>query len=121
MEEFIIFYRDIYKARGLIFIMGEYLFKVHKSYRLVVAVCDKELYGRKLEEGVKALDLTGQFFEGDEVSEVELKEKLIEFAKEDATFNIVGPKSVGIAQELEIVGDGGVVEIDGVPFALVLL
>jgi len=40
--------------------------------------------------------------------------------KEDATFNIVGEKSIKIAKELEIIKDEGVIEIEGVPFALVL-
>jgi hypothetical protein len=100
--------------------MGEILFKIHKSYRLVVAICDKDVYGRKLVEGVKQLDLTGPFFKGDEVDEVELKERITDAAKEDATFNIVGSKSVGVAKEMGIVKDEGVMEVEGVPFALIL-
>jgi len=100
--------------------MGEILFKIHKSYRLVVAICDKSVYGRKLVEGNRQLDLTGPFFQGDEVSEKELKEKITDCFKEDATFNIVGEKSIRVAKELEIVKDEGVIEIEGVPFALVL-
>ena len=96
--------------------MGEILFKIHKSYRLVVAICDKDIYGRKLVEGNNALDLTGPFFEGDEVDEAELKIKIIDFAKEDATFNIVGEKSIRVAKEVEIIESAGVMEIEGVPF-----
>ena len=100
--------------------MGDIFFKIHKSYRLVVAVCDKDVYGRKLVDGNRQLDLTSQFFEGEEVSETELKERMTDVAKEDATFNIVGEKSIKVAKELEIVRDEGVIEIEGVPFALVL-
>jgi len=100
--------------------MGDILFKVHKSYRLVVAICDKDVYGRKLIEGERVLDLTGPFFQGDEITVDELKEKISDCFKEDATFNIVGENSIRVAKELEIVKDEGIIEIEGVPFALVL-
>ena len=101
--------------------MGDYLFKVHESYRWVVAVCDKDVYGRKLVDGERQLDLTGPFFEGEEVDEDGLRERIVDCVKEDATFNIVGVRSVGVAKSLGIVKDEGVIEIEGVPFALVLL
>jgi len=100
--------------------MGEILFKVHKSYRLVVAICDKDIYGRKLVEGNRQLDLTGPFFQGEEVDEAELKEKIIDCSKEDATFNIVGSRSVGVAKEIGLVKDEGILKVENVPFALVL-
>lgn len=101
--------------------MGDILFKIHESYRWVVAVCDKDVYGRKLSEGNRQLDLTGPFFNGEEIGNGELKERIVDCMKEDATFNIVGATSVGVAREIGLVKEGGVVEIEGVPFALVLL
>jgi len=101
--------------------MGKILFKIHKSSRWVVAVCDKDVYGRKLVEGKRQLDLSGDFFNGEEFDEGRIKEKIIDCAKEDATFNIVGADSVRVAKEIGLVVDDGVVEIEGVPFALVLL
>jgi hypothetical protein len=59
------------------------LVKIHKSYRPIVAVCDSELYGKKILEGEKQLDLTGQFFKGEEKTEEETKEILIDLRKED--------------------------------------
>jgi len=112
---------NIYKEGGFFFIMGEILFKIHESYRWVVAICDKDVYDRKLVDGERQLDLTGPFFNGEEVSDEELKEKILDCIREDATFNIVGSKSVSIAKELGLVVDEGVIEIEGVPFALVLL
>jgi len=103
--------------------MGEknILLKVHKSYRWVVAVCDKELYGNKFVEDKKQLDLTGEFFHGDEMNCDEVKNEIERCALEDATFNIVGENSVRIAKEMGVVVDGGVSEIKGIPFALVLV
>ena len=101
--------------------MGGILFKVHESYRWVVAVCDEDVFGRKLKEGDRVLDVSGDFFKGDVMGEDESRREIIRCAREDATFNFVGSRSVGIAKELGLVKDSGVVEIDGVPFALVLL
>ena len=101
--------------------MGEILLKVHESYRWVVAVCDKDVFGRKLIDGKRVLDLSGQFFDGDSMSEEKIREEIVRCSREDASFNFVGEDSVALAKELELVTDEGVVEIEGVPFALVLL
>jgi len=100
--------------------MGDILFKIHKSYREVVAICDKDVYGRNLSEGEKALDLTGPFFKGEEISEEEAGERIIDCVKEDATFNLVGEKVIKIAKEVGLIKDEGVLKVEGVPFALVL-
>ena len=101
--------------------MGEILLKVHESYRWVVAVCDKDVFGRKLIDGKRVLDLSGRFFEGDCMSEDKAREEIVRCAREDATFNFVGEKSVAIAKKLGIVKNEGIVFIEGIPFALVLL
>ncbi|MFH1238360.1 MAG: DUF424 family protein [archaeon] len=97
------------------------ILKVHKSYRWVVAVCDEELLGRKLVDGKRALDLSGQFFKGETMNCDEVRKEVSRCKDEDATFNFVGKRSVKIAKELEIVNDESVIEIEGIPFALVLL
>ncbi len=100
--------------------MGEIIIKAHKSYREVVAVCDSDLLGKKFLEGERVLDLTGQFFEGDEFSFEEALEKIKFYVREDATFNIVGEDSVGLCLKVGIISEEGVLRVDGVPFALVL-
>ena len=113
--------------------MGNVLLKVHESYRWVVAVCDVDVFGRKLREsevgslkseegkGGRVLDVSGDFFRGEEMSEGEAREEIVRCNGEDATFNFVGEDSVRIAKELGLVKDEGVSYIEGVPFALVLL
>ena len=101
--------------------MGDVLLKVHESYRWVVAVCDEDVFGRKLVEGDRVLDVSGNFFKGKEMSLDEARGEIIRCAGEDATFNFVGVDSVGVAKELGIVKEEGIVLIDGVPVALVLL
>lgn len=101
--------------------MGDILLKVHESYRWVVAVCDKDIYGRKLVQDNRVLDLSGEFFNGGEMDEDEAAREIVRCDKEDATFNFVGEKSVGVAKKLGLVEDEGIVIIEGIPFALVLL
>jgi uncharacterized protein len=101
--------------------MKKVLVKVHESYRWVVAVCDEDIFGRKLSEENRVLDVSGEFFNGEKMSEDEAVAEIVRCNREDATFNFVGEESVGLAKRLGLVKDEGVVEIEGVPFALVLL
>lgn len=92
-----------------------------KSYRDIVAICDKELIGKKFEEGKFQLDLKESFYKGEEVDEQKAIEIIQNMSAEDATFNIVGEKSVQTAISAGIINENSVGEIDGVKFALVLM
>ncbi len=94
---------------------------VIKSYRDVVAICDKELIGKKFEEGIFQLDVKESFFKGRETSKEEVSEIMRDMKLEDSTFNIVGEKSIKIALETGIITKQGIGKIDGIPFALVLI
>jgi len=50
------------------------LVKIHNAYRYVVAICDKEILGKKFEESNIVLDVRDNFFGGDEVDEKNLIE-----------------------------------------------
>ena len=94
--------------------------KIHKSYRDVVAICDSELIGKKFEDEKFQLDVKENFYMGDKVLEKEAIGIMKDMIKEDATFNIVGEKSVNAALKAEIICEEQVGEIQGVPFAMVL-
>lgn len=98
-----------------------YVVNVIKSYRDVVAICDKELLGKKFEEGEFQIDVKENFFLGKEVSEKEIIEIINDMAKEDATFNIVGENSVNLVLKTGIINKEGIKTIQGIPVALVLL
>ena len=102
-------------------VMGNILFKVHESYRWVVAVCDKDVFGRKLIDGKRVLDVGGAFFDGKEMRDEEVEAEIARCVDEDATFNFVGKERVGLAKIMGIVKDEGVIDIDGVPVALILM
>ena len=101
--------------------MGNILLKVHESYRIVVAVCDQLVFGLKLVDGERVLDVSGEFFNGKIMNVAEAREEIVRLAAEDATFNFVGEESVGIAKELGLVVDEGVMRIEDVPVGLVLM
>jgi hypothetical protein len=95
-----------------------------KSYRYVVAVCDSELLGKYFSESMFQLDVKESFFKGKEgkkVRENELIDILQDMQKEDATFNLVGQRTIDAAIKAEIITQENIGEIQGVPFALVLL
>ncbi|MBS3078681.1 DUF424 family protein [Candidatus Pacearchaeota archaeon] len=95
--------------------------KIHEAYRIVVAVCDTELLGKYFSEGIKQIDIKEGFFKGEEKNFKETVELLIELNKEDATFNIIGQESVKAALEAKIISPEGIITIDNIPVALVLM
>lgn len=94
---------------------------VIKSCRDVVAVCDSNLIGEKFEEGEMQLDVKESFYKGEDVSREKAIKIMKDMAKEDATFNIVGEEAVDAAIEAEIISEEGVMKIEGISFALILM
>ena len=97
------------------------LIKKHSSYRQVIVICDKELIGKKFEQGKLSLEITENFFKGEEKSEQEILRMIEIAAAEDATFNIVGEKSVALSLKAGIIKQEGIMRIQSVPVALILL
>lgn len=96
-------------------------FKIHKSYRVVVAICDSELVGKYFEEGMFQLDVKESFYKGQEAHEEEIARLMKRWSVEDSTFNLVGEKSVSLAVELGLIAEDTIKTIRGIPFAMVLL
>lgn len=95
--------------------------RIIKSYRDVVAICDSDILGEKFEEGQFQIDVKEGFYKGEERDEDETKEIILKMAMEDATFNIVGEKSVNLAISTGIITREGIKTIQGIPFAMVLV
>jgi hypothetical protein len=91
------------------------------SYRYVVAICDKELIGKTFEEGEYQLDIKENFYKGEIKSEAEVIKIIKDMSAEDATFNIVGERSVQTAIKSRIISENSVLKIQGIPYAMVLL
>ena len=92
--------------------------KIHEAYRTIVAVADAEIIGQTFEEGIKQIQVRESFFKGDLKTREELITILRNLNYEDATFNIVGEKSIATAIEAGIINGGGIMKIGSVPIAL---
>jgi uncharacterized protein len=92
-----------------------------KSYRYVVAICDSELIGKLVEEKNIQLNIKENFYKGKKVNEEEAIKIVLDMAREDATFNIVGKKSTSVAIKAGIISKENVKEISGIPYSLVLI
>jgi hypothetical protein len=97
------------------------LIKIIKTYRDVVAICDKELIGKRFEEDKFQLKVKENFFNGDETDEEKAIEIMKQMSMKDSTFNIVGKKSVNTAIKAGIISREGIKKIQDIPFALVLI
>ena len=96
-------------------------FKIHKSYRNVVALCDADLIGKKFEEGKRQLDCRENFYKEKLVSKEEAIKLLKKQSEEDSTFNIIGHKSTKVAIEAGIISENSIDKIQNIPFTLILI
>jgi len=88
--------------------------KVHKlKYENIVALCDKELIGKLLEEKNLQLNITERFYKGEELPE----DEIILLLKNSTNINIVGEKSINLALKSGIIDKENIIKIQGVPHA----
>jgi hypothetical protein len=95
--------------------------KIHSAYRIIVALADSDLIGKTFEEGIRRLEVRPNFFEGEKKEKKEIMKILKDMQREDATFNIIGEESCQCALEAKIIKEEGIIRIQNVPVALVLL
>ncbi len=103
------------------------LVNIVRSYRDIVAICDSELLGKYFEEGNFQLDIKESFYKGDTLkgtskkTEQEVIQIILDMKSEDATFNIVGERSVNCAVKSGLILQESIRTIQGIPFVLILL
>jgi hypothetical protein len=94
------------------------LVKVHRREgRTLVAVCDSELAGQKFEEDDRQLDLTGDFFKGDQLPPDEIGDLI----RNADIVNLVGKEAVALGLDEGVVDSGAVIVIAGIPAAQAVL
>lgn len=90
-----------------------YMKKYDTEGQVIVAVCDKDILGKKFREDELVLKLDECFYKGDEASEKEVKEAL-----SSATIaNIAGEKSIVCAVECGCIDPETIIFIEGIPHA----
>jgi len=87
--------------------------KVHEMEKgTIVAVVDQDLLGNKFEEGDVQLDLTSDFYKGEEKSSQEVGDLL----RNARGINLVGRKAIKLALEEGIIDEDMVKKIADVPY-----
>jgi uncharacterized protein len=94
--------------------------RIHKSYRNIVAICDSEILGKKFEEGKLQIEVKENFFGTEKHSEEEIKKIIRDMSREDATFNIIGKRSVNLALKENLISEEDIKKIQNIPFTMVL-
>lgn len=88
--------------------------KIHKrDGKTVVAVCDSSLLGKRFEEKDMQLDLSSDFYAGDEMDETEAGD-LIRNADH---INLVGKESVNLGIKEGVIDEDNVKSISNIPYA----
>ena len=92
--------------------------KIHKkSGRALIAVCDSNLLGRLFEENGKQLDLSSDFYKGEERDPVEIGDLI----RNADMVNLVGEESIKLGLQEEVIEESHILKIDGVPHAQAVL
>jgi hypothetical protein len=78
---------------------------------ILLAACDDEILGKTFCEGELQLIVSESFYGGERIS----KEDFILQIKKATIVNLVGKAVIEIALELELIGQEGIIEIDGIP------
>ena len=86
---------------------------VHPDGRIVLAVCDKEILGKKFEEGDKQLDLASLFYQGKEFE----PEVIGDMMRNADSLNLVGEKAVKLGISEGIIDEHQILTISGIPYA----
>ncbi|MBW2986472.1 DUF424 family protein [Candidatus Woesearchaeota archaeon] len=88
--------------------------KVHKrNGKTLVAVCDTDLIGKKFEEGELQLDLTSDFYAGEELDEKAAGDLI----RNAYMINLVGENAVKLGMDEGIIEKDHIIKIAGIPHA----
>jgi hypothetical protein len=85
--------------------------------KLVLAIIDDDLLGKKFEEENKILDFTSEFYNGEKTGEDEIK-KIIHAAY---LINAAGKKTIEFFKKLDLIDDNGVKSINKVPYTYIMM
>ena len=94
------------------------LVKIHKKEnKTIIAVCDKELLDQKFEEKGKQIDLTGNFYRGEELD----REEIGDLIRNADGVNLVGEESIKLGIEEGVIEEDHIINIQKIPHAQALL
>ena len=83
----------------------------------VLIVTDSDIIGKKFEEGNKQLDLTSEFYGGEEKNKDEVKRLVPTFRH----LHLTGKESVAIGIELDLIDPSRILYVSEIPHAEVVV
>jgi len=86
----------------------------HRNGRTIVAIADQELLNKKFEEDGKQLDLTGDFYKGELMTDANGIGDLLRNAD---TVNLVGKEAIQLGLDEDVIEEDQVITIDNIPHA----
>ncbi len=90
-----------------------YMKKYNAEEKMIVAVCDKDIIGKKFREGELVLKLEESFYKGEE----KCREEVIEALMSAAIANISGERSIACAVDCGCIDPETIIFIEGIPHA----
>ncbi len=101
------------------FEMATKIVKIHKlsDGRIMLAICDPELLGKKFEDGKLQLDLSSEFYKGEEMDD----EKILSYIDRTYIINLVGEESVEFGIKHKLIEKSNIVVIKKIPHAQAML
>ncbi len=85
----------------------------NQGKEVLVAACDADLLGKMFTEGELQLDVKPEFYDGVNVT----REQFVSHLRMATIGNFVGEETVHVALEEGFIEEGGIIMIDGVPHA----
>ncbi|MFP4403417.1 MAG: DUF424 family protein [Nanoarchaeota archaeon] len=85
--------------------------------RLMLALCDKDIFGKKYIENSVVLDLNCDFYNGLVMPDDEIKELI----KKSYIVNAAGIKSINLIKELNLIDEKNILFIEKIPHAQILI
>ena len=79
----------------------------------ILVVTDSEIIGKKFEEGNLQLDLTQNFYKGEEVNEEEIKKIIHRFQH----VHLTGKNAVALGLNLELINNKKILYVNNIPHA----
>jgi uncharacterized protein len=84
---------------------------------LLLVVTDKEILGKTFSEEKVQLDLTKEFYIGEEISKKDLKIML----PQARDIHFTGPESVAVGVEVDLIDPKNILWVEGIPHAEVVM
>ncbi len=89
----------------------------HSEGRLILAVCDKSVHGKRLEDGEAVLDLSSKFYHGEEKDAAAIEKLMLQAY----TIHAVGKNAVAAVIKLRLATRDDTKTVAGVPHVQVLM